>query len=1076
MMPRTATKIVAPAALRAKHVGFVLPNGVRCIIVQDPNAKVPAAAMSIATGQLSDPTELPGLAHFCEHMLFMGTEKFPKEGEYDSFVSKNNGHNNAYTAGQATVYYFQVSDTALEGALARFVEFFVAPTFNESAVNREVQAVHSEDEKNHSSDYWRSDEIFRGQYNDKHPRSRYTNGNATTLVDEPKEKGINLREELKKFYAANYAAEGACIAICSARDPETVMNLIEEPLLRMRPGKGPSFHFIPEGESLFKPEVAGSWMNIKTLKKSRSVRVQWPVRSPSTLWKSMPEAYISHILGHECDTSVLGVLKQRDWATGMVAGASRVDDDYQLFYAQISLTVEGFSHIPEVIGILYEYIGLAVSSGVNEAVYAQMKAEERLSFESEEISSPSNHCVGLAQNVALTDLAHCFIGGSCVLEDNLDATLAYAKQLTPDAAQVTLMWGSLPSAVVEASGDEAAEEANEEGQEEVEDDEEAQDKEEDEVAPEKLFAALPGFAQKAANTVKRFHKAQFSEVRIPEEHIAAWRAALADPKCPGLALPSTNPFITTDFTVFPSTDDVAVAETFNSPHGVTMIRKDANHHSTFKCSIRWSVISPIAYSSALNRIYTQVMGSIIEASLTELSYYGELASLDNAITKGAGGPGFEVTGPYQNLATFFTKVVGHALTTTTLQGTKEKFDTYRELYIRGMQGVPSIQPYKHAVQRLNKAVCLYNYTFEDILASAPSATYDGYKAFAEEFLRSGLLFECFIAGNMPSAQEMANTIANAVEEMLTKGGVPVPDKSTITRFRDFLDLSPSGGAAAAPADTMAVKASIDVISLPPFNMEDPNVTALLDVYIGKTTTRTWALCSVSAKVFSSLFFNALRTKEALGYIVFSQYRPIEGGSHMVFAAQSAVADVDGVYLVSRIVAFLEALEGRLTQLCTDEELQKIAGGLIQGLEKLPDSVAQDASHLASEYLSTLGPDYRPKLVAELKKITASDVLEFFNTYILNDRTGARGLALVVDSNRVKDSNLFTKGAAGDKVIPFPVQRKGIEATDDASAPTDEADLVLPTFEGDAAAAVAVTVFSGLAEYRKDRPVVRDHTF
>lgn len=46
---------------------------------------------------MSDPQEIPGLAHFCEHMLFLGTEKFPDENGYSSFLSKNGGSSNAAT-------------------------------------------------------------------------------------------------------------------------------------------------------------------------------------------------------------------------------------------------------------------------------------------------------------------------------------------------------------------------------------------------------------------------------------------------------------------------------------------------------------------------------------------------------------------------------------------------------------------------------------------------------------------------------------------------------------------------------------------------------------------------------------------------------------------------------------------------------------------------------------------------------------------------------------------------------------------------------------------------------------------
>lgn len=37
-------------------------------------------------GSFSDIKEIPGLAHFLEHMVFMGSEKFPQENDFDSFI------------------------------------------------------------------------------------------------------------------------------------------------------------------------------------------------------------------------------------------------------------------------------------------------------------------------------------------------------------------------------------------------------------------------------------------------------------------------------------------------------------------------------------------------------------------------------------------------------------------------------------------------------------------------------------------------------------------------------------------------------------------------------------------------------------------------------------------------------------------------------------------------------------------------------------------------------------------------------------------------------------------------------
>ncbi len=40
---------------------------------------------------MSDPDDFPGLAHFCEHMLFLGTERYPGENDYTSYLSEHGG-------------------------------------------------------------------------------------------------------------------------------------------------------------------------------------------------------------------------------------------------------------------------------------------------------------------------------------------------------------------------------------------------------------------------------------------------------------------------------------------------------------------------------------------------------------------------------------------------------------------------------------------------------------------------------------------------------------------------------------------------------------------------------------------------------------------------------------------------------------------------------------------------------------------------------------------------------------------------------------------------------------------------
>ncbi|GBG89768.1 hypothetical protein CBR_g49621 [Chara braunii] len=102
-----------------------------------------AVAICIKIGSIYDPEDSYGLAHFLEHMLFMGSEKFPEEDEYDSFLSEHGGGSNACTAMDYTCYYFVVDQDHLRPALERFSQFFVSPLLRQDAIEREVLAVES---------------------------------------------------------------------------------------------------------------------------------------------------------------------------------------------------------------------------------------------------------------------------------------------------------------------------------------------------------------------------------------------------------------------------------------------------------------------------------------------------------------------------------------------------------------------------------------------------------------------------------------------------------------------------------------------------------------------------------------------------------------------------------------------------------------------------------------------------------------------------------------------------------------------------------------------------------------------
>ena len=82
-------------------------------------------------------------------MLFLGTKEYPQEDSFSSYLSSRGGFSNAFTDSEDTVYYFEMNGYEdMKEGLKRFGSFFTNPLFTESATDRELNAIESENSKN----------------------------------------------------------------------------------------------------------------------------------------------------------------------------------------------------------------------------------------------------------------------------------------------------------------------------------------------------------------------------------------------------------------------------------------------------------------------------------------------------------------------------------------------------------------------------------------------------------------------------------------------------------------------------------------------------------------------------------------------------------------------------------------------------------------------------------------------------------------------------------------------------------------------------------------------------------------
>jgi len=357
---------------------FELPNKLTCLLVSDATTDKASAAMAVRVGHLCDPEEAPGLAHFCEHMLFMGTKKYPKENEYDAYLSSHGGSSNAYTDTECTVFYFDINHDYLEPSLDRFAQFFIEPLFNADSTDRELQAVDSEHAKNLQADYWRSFQLLKSLAKPTHPFSKFGSGNLKTLKEQPMKAGLNIRELLLNFHETHYSANVMKLVVLGKESIPELKQMVTSYFSNVvnKNIATPSF----PGEPYGKDELSKRLSIVPVCEGVRTLDMNFPTREIETLYKQKPTRYISHLIGHEGVGSILEYLKHKGWANELSAGDSRSSSDWACFTISIDLTDLGFDHVEDVVEVVFAYLSLLKSKGPQQWIHDETATVADCSF------------------------------------------------------------------------------------------------------------------------------------------------------------------------------------------------------------------------------------------------------------------------------------------------------------------------------------------------------------------------------------------------------------------------------------------------------------------------------------------------------------------------------------------------------------------------------------------------------------------------------------------------------------------------------------------------------------------------
>ncbi|KAJ1910624.1 metalloprotease, partial [Coemansia sp. S17] len=359
-----------------------LPNNLVVMCVQDTETETAAATLSVNVGSNMDPVELQGLAHFLEHMLFMGTEKYPDEDEYRTFISEHSGETNAWTEYSSTSFYFGISNDAFEEALDRFSSFFTSSLFKKDCVDRELCAVDSEFKGLESSEYWRLHQIECKLFSSGHPYSKFQIGNIKTLQQGAKDHGLDLHEELLKFYNKYYSSDIMKLVVYGNHALDQLVELAASKFSDVK-SRGDSVQRIVDHP--VSAEFLGKAVYYETVNDTHKMSIDFPVPEVKAMYRSDPFVYISHLISHKGHGSITAHLKKKGWATGLSVFASTGENKgFNEFNISITATPEGLDRYEDILRVVFAYVQMLVSSGPQEWVQQDVSSMMKIDFNNED--------------------------------------------------------------------------------------------------------------------------------------------------------------------------------------------------------------------------------------------------------------------------------------------------------------------------------------------------------------------------------------------------------------------------------------------------------------------------------------------------------------------------------------------------------------------------------------------------------------------------------------------------------------------------------------------------------------------
>jgi len=700
---------------------ITLSNQLNVLLVSDFSAEKSAATLNVHIGNNQNPQQRPGLAHFLEHMLFAGSEKYPAVGDYQEFIRQHDGDVNAVTATENTHYYFDIDSAYLEPALDRFAQFFIAPSFTAPSfdaayVEQAKNAVNAEYLASINDKAHREWDVYRGLFNPDHPAAVFSIGNTETLIDL---ENHTVRDDAISFYKNYYSANLMSLVIVSNQSLDNLQKMVEARFVLI-----PNNNKVIENTSpaLFAEGALPLSLAIKPVKDTRELSFVFPIPTYAANYQTKPWHYVAHLLSGESSGGLLSLLKSLGWAESLTAGELLEGRQGGLFKISIALTPEGSQAKDQIVSAVFEYLKIVAARGITDWRFNELKQMAELDFRFNEKLSPIQTAAELAQ--AMQDYpAKDVLWGKynyAAFDENLiKSALGYLRK---DNVIITYV--------------------------------------------------APGVSTTAESSYSHTPYTAIHGVPDLLELKPLYRQKLS--------LPERNIFIPKNTTVKAPSMQFAQGEA-SAKSNPSLILSDDQYNLWFlqdqyykspKAELNFRFILPELNNSLENAARTQLFTALVMDELNEYVYSAGLAGLTFALTANPRGFDMYVTGYTDKQSLLVNKIVG-----VIAQGsfTQSRFEMFKENLLSDWRDENKSPPSTLLIRKISRLQYIPHWDLSEYANALQKTSFSSFKSFANQMLRDAKI-ESLFYGNLYS-QDAIKLAALVDHQLLKKKSNQVPQSA-----------------------------------------------------------------------------------------------------------------------------------------------------------------------------------------------------------------------------------------------------------------------------------------------------------